>query len=136
MYPIALVFGVPNTDCFQFTGDGSDQYETHSFTNAFMLANGTVLLVDEYTSEAYSGQQNAVVAVTSPLVRPDLVGCAAPAEYAERGVTTSAVTGGCSLHGGICIAGECHCQPGCSGADCTSGAAYCNPAPPVQDDDF
>ena len=129
VYPIALVYGVPNTDCNQFTGDGSDQYETHSFMNVWPLQNGTVLLLDQYSSEMYSGQQNAIISVTSPLVRGDLVGCAA--EGAE-----SLVTGGCSLHGGICINGECHCMPGCTGSDCRSGEDYCNPAPPAQDDDF
>lgn len=130
VYPIALVYGVPNTDCYHFTGDGSDSYEVHSFVNAFMLANGTLLLHDQYTSEAYGEQQHAIVHITSPLVRPDIVGCPG------SGDGGSPVTGGCGVHGGTCIAGQCYCQPGCSGADCREGQAYCNPAPPKQDDDF
>jgi len=120
VYPVALVYGVPNTDCFHFTGDGSTSYSTHSFMNAWMLTNGTVLLLDQYTTLVNPTQQNAIVHVTSPLLRGDVVGC----------------NGGCSLHGGTCINGQCYCQPGCSGSDCRSGQPYCDPAPPAQDDDF
>lgn len=118
VYPVALVYDIPNTQCNYYTGDNSANLAEFSFIEAFMLANGTAVFGVQHSH--MSNVLNSVVGVTSPLLRGDVVGCA----------------GGCALHGGACIAGTCHCMPGCSGADCREGGAYCNPAPPAQDDDF
>lgn len=125
--PVALVYDIPNTSCGSYTGDNSPNIEEFSFNSIYVMANGTIVSGLSYQSNMDAHQQmTSVVTIHKPAVlRPDLSGCST----------------GCSVHGGVCMAGQCTCLPGCTGTDCsqqvdaTTNATYCNP-PVATDDDW
>ena len=140
-------YGTPNTVCGKYCYGGSCQTcirEDYSgFVAVYGLVNGSVVLrrVANDPSYVFGGARCAMCTSTWPpltncghrsgveqvalsrfdssFIVPEVTGCAA----------------GCSVEGGTCVNGQCYCQPGCSGVDCSSGGSFCQPPTPPSDDD-
>lgn len=123
VYPVGLPYGTPNTVCGKYCYGGSCQTcirEDYSgFVAVYGLINGSVVLRRVANDPSSGVEQVALSRFDSSFIVPEVTGCAA----------------GCSVEGGTCVNGQCYCQPGCSGVDCSSGGSFCQPPTPPSDDD-
>lgn len=126
MYPLALPYQVPNTVCgkYGYGGRCSDCLDpaVYGYTDVWPMGNNSLFMRRVGNDPAFGVEQVGLVRVDSSFILPE--------DRCEAG---------CTVRGGVCIKGQCHCQPGCSGADCSAGPTeVCHdkaPPKPISSDD-